>query len=227
MAEYMHVADPDSMLHRIPDGVSWEDAVLSDILCTSYRGIYVSGFKIGDNVVVSGAGPIGLSAIIFLKMAGARHITVLEPSPKRRELALQMGADLAMDPGAEGPGLVGKIKSLYGGIGADVVVEAAGTPKSFELCLMLVRPGGELLNLGVTGEPATVVQALMVVNELNMKNSLAYGGEEVEKVLYYMSSGKLNTKGLFSGTIPLTDVVEQGFKRLKTDKSLIKLAIVP
>jgi hypothetical protein len=42
-----------------------------------------------------------------------------------------------------------------------------------------------------------------------------------------MSTGKISTKGLYSGNIPLTDVVEQGFKRLKADKSLIKLAIVP
>jgi len=227
MAEYMHVGDPDGMFHRIPDNVTWEDAVLCDILCTSYRGIYVSEFKMGDNVVVSGAGPIGLSAIIFLKMAGARHITALQRSAQRRELARQMGADLVLDPVAEGAGLAGKIRSLYGGIGADVVIEAAGTPQSLEMCLTLSRAGGQVLNLGVAGEPATVIQALMVVNELSMKSSLAYTGEEVDKVLYYMSAGKISTRGLFSGVIPMADVVEKGFNGLKKDKALIKLAIAP
>jgi threonine dehydrogenase-like Zn-dependent dehydrogenase len=83
--------------------VAWEGAVLCDILCTSYRGIGVSDFK--------------------------------------------MGADLALDPTAEGPGLVDKIQALYGGMGADVVVEAAGSPQSFELCMKLARAGGQVLNL--------------------------------------------------------------------------------
>ncbi len=227
MEEYMHVSDPAGMFHKIPENVSWEDAVLTDTIATAYRGISVSSFRLGDNVIVSGAGPIGLSVIAILKMSGARHITVLEVVPERRALALQVGADMVLDPIAEGDQLIPKIKGMYGGIGPDFVVEAAGVPQSFELCITLPRAGGQVLNLGVTGEPARVIQALMVVNELSIKSSLAYGGEEVEKVLYFIASGKLSTKGLYSGSIPLPGLVEQGFNRLKRDKSLIKLVLEP
>jgi 2-desacetyl-2-hydroxyethyl bacteriochlorophyllide A dehydrogenase len=227
MAEYMLVRDARQMLFKIPDNVSFEDAVLTDTIATAYRAITQSAFKLGDNVVVSGAGPIGLSAVQIFRRAGARHITSLEVVAARRKLALQLGADIALDPAAEGDKLGDKISRLYDGIGPDIVVEAAGVPASFELCLTLPRAGGQLLNLGVTGEPSRVVQALMVVKELSIKSSLAYGGEEVQKILHYLSTGKMSTRGIYSGSIPLPDLVEKGFERLSVDKSLIKVAVAP
>ena len=224
-AEYMLVRDARSMLFKIPENVSFEDAVLMDTIATSYRGIVVSKFQLGYNVVVSGAGPIGLAAIQLLRLGGANHITVLQKSEFRARLARQMGADLVLNP--DEPGIAEKITRLYEGVGADLVIEAAGQPKSFELCLNLVRPGGQVLNLGVTAQPATVIQGLMVLHEVEIKNSLAYGGEEVRKVLSYMENGRLNIAGLFSGSIPLLDIVEKGFNRLAADRSLIKLAVAP
>jgi L-iditol 2-dehydrogenase len=97
MAEYMRVKDPRTMLTKIPDSVSFEDAVLFDISAVGIRGIRESNFKPGDNVVVTGAGAIGLAAIQLIKIGGARHITVLQPSPKKREMALKLGADLAFN----------------------------------------------------------------------------------------------------------------------------------
>jgi threonine dehydrogenase-like Zn-dependent dehydrogenase len=227
MAEYMLVKDPGGMLFKIPDNVSFEDAVLTDTIATAYNGIIQSSFRLGDNVVVSGAGPIGLSAIQILKIGGARHITSLEVVGERRKMALQLGADVAFDPKAEGNKLKEKILELYDGIGPDIVVEAAGVPQSFELCLTLPRAGGQILNLGVSTEPSRLVQSMLVPRELSLKFSLAYGGEEVRKVLYYLSTGKMNIKGLYSGAVPLMDLVEQGFNRLARDKSLVKVAVAP
>ena len=225
MAEYMLVRDARQMLFKIPDSVSFEDAVLIDTIATAYRGIIQSAFKLGDNVVLAGAGPIGLSAIQFLKLGGARHITVLEIVEERRKLAAQVGGDLVLDPVKEGSKLVDKIMSLYDGFGADIVFECAGVPQSFELCLTLARASGQVLNLGVTETPASIAPAFIVRRELDIKASLAYGGEEVHKCLCYLSSGKFNTKGLLSDVIPLSDLVEKGFNKLAVDKSLIKVAV--
>ena len=128
MAEYMRVREPKTILYRIPDGVSFEDAVLLDTIAVGLHGILQSKFQPGDNVVVVGAGAIGLGTIQWLKLSGARHITVLQPSPKKRELALKFGADLALNPLEEGDALQEKIKDLYGGIGADIVFECATHP---------------------------------------------------------------------------------------------------
>ncbi|OGP80680.1 MAG: hypothetical protein A2Z08_10745 [Deltaproteobacteria bacterium RBG_16_54_11] len=112
MAEYMLVKDPQYMLTRIPDHVPFEDAVLMDCIATAYRGIRQSAFGMGDNVVVSGAASIGLSLIQLLKIGGAGHITVLQPSPMKRELGLKLGGDIAFNPIEEGDTLRDKVMAL-------------------------------------------------------------------------------------------------------------------
>jgi (R,R)-butanediol dehydrogenase/meso-butanediol dehydrogenase/diacetyl reductase len=227
MAEYMLVRDPGYMLARIPDHVPFEDAVLMDCIATAYHGIQKSDFRMGDNVLVSGAGIIGLCLIQLLKMAGAGHITVLQPSPVKRELALKLGADVAFDPREEGDGLLDKVRALYRGIGADIAFECAASHESFQACLGLLRSGGQLLELGVTETPMTIVPAAIVMRELSLKASLAYDYEDVRECLAYLATGRFRTKGLLSEIIPLSDLVEKGFNRLIVDKSLIKVAVAP
>jgi (R,R)-butanediol dehydrogenase/meso-butanediol dehydrogenase/diacetyl reductase len=227
MAEYMLVKDPQYMLTRIPDGVPFEDAVLMDCIATAYHGIMQSTFRMGDNVVVSGAASIGLSVIQLLRIGGAGHITVLQPSPMKRKIALDIGADVAFNPFDEGDKLRDKVKALYSGIGADIAFECAGTPESLETCLGLVKAGGQVLNLGVSEEPTAVVTAALVRQELDIKSTLAYDYEDTRKCLNYLSTGKFKTKGLLSDIIPLDDLVEKGFNRLVVDKNLIKVVVAP
>jgi len=179
MAEAMRVREPKSMLHRIPDEVAFEDAVLIDTIAVGLRGIIQSRFKVGHNVVVSGAGPIGLGTIEWLKIAGARHITVLEPSEKKRALALQHGAHEVHNPLEVGHGFREKILARYNGLGADVAFECAGNPQSFETALDLIRGAGQMLVLGVNEKKACVTEATMIQHESEIKASLAYGGRRL------------------------------------------------
>ncbi len=227
MAEYMRVKDPDNILHRIPDEVSFEDAALFDIVCVALRGIRDSRFRIGDNVVVAGAGAIGLSAIQLLKIGGANHITVLQPSVKKREMALRFGADAVFNPLDEGVGLTEKVKAIYGGIGADVVFECAGTSEAFQALLPLAKGGGQALILGVNGEPAPIVEGLLVLQELEMKFTLAYSADEIDIFLSMLVNHRFDATGMVSDVIPLDDIVEKGFQRLETTKGLVKLLVAP
>jgi 2-desacetyl-2-hydroxyethyl bacteriochlorophyllide A dehydrogenase len=227
MAEYMLVEDPKYMLTKIPDHVPFEDAVLMDCIAVAYHGIRESAFRMGDHVVVSGAGPIGLCLIQLLKIGGAGHITVLQPSPIKREMALKFGADVAFNPFDEGDKLRDKVMALYGGVGADVAFECAGTHESFQTCLNLIKAGGQVLNLGVSEEPTAIVTAALVRHELDIKSALAYDYEDTRKCLNYLATGRFKTEGLLSDIIPLSDLVEKGFNRLIIDKSLIKVVVAP
>jgi (R,R)-butanediol dehydrogenase/meso-butanediol dehydrogenase/diacetyl reductase len=227
MAEYIRVRYPDDMIHRIPDEVSFEDAVLLDTICVSLRGVQQSRFRLGDNVVVIGAGAIGLAAIQLLKIGGARHITVLQPSPAKRELALQLGADLTLSPAEEGEGLQGKIMSLYGGIGADIVFECAGTPESFQSCFNFVKNRGQVLLLGVTEMPVPIAEGMLVIKEIDVRATLAYGADEVDLCLDMLAKRRFNTRGMLSDIISLDDIVEKGFERLISTKGLVKIAVAP
>lgn len=227
MAEYMLVKDARQMLYHIPDNVSFEDAVLFDSVATAYRGVTQSAFTMGDNVVVSGAGPIGLAAVQFFRLGGARHITVLEIVEEKRRLARRFGADLALDPVAEGRALGERIMGLCGGVGADLVVECAGVPQSFELCLTLARAGGQILHLGAGGETVALLPWLLTMRELDIKSTLAFGAEEALKCLDLFAAGRFVTEGMLSDVIPLADLVEKGFDRLAANNALVKIAVAP
>jgi len=227
MAEYMLVKDARQMLYHLPDNLSFEDAVLFDSVATAYRGLTQSAFKMGDNVVLSGAGPIGLSVLQFLRLGGARHITVIEIVEEKRRLARRFGADLVLDPVAEGAVLKDRVMGLYDGVGADLVVECAGVPQSFELCLTLVRAGGQMLHLGAGGGTVKLVPWLLTLGELDIKSTLAFGAEEARKCLDLIAAGRFVTEGMLSDVIPLADLVERGLDRLAADKALVKIAVAP
>ena len=164
-AEFVRVPFADTSLHAISDTVSDEAALmLSDIVPTSYEVGFLNG-KVtpGDTVVVVGSGPIGLAAIMTAQLYTPAHIVAVDTAPARLEAAKQFGADVTVDAAhADVDSVVGE---LTGGLGADVVMEAVGTPETFETRTGLVRPGGHVANIGVHGAAATLhLESLWIKN---------------------------------------------------------------
>ncbi|HTQ06814.1 MAG TPA: alcohol dehydrogenase catalytic domain-containing protein [Polyangiaceae bacterium] len=146
-AEYVLVPDAQANLAKIPDALSDEDVVLCpDIMSTGFSAVERGGVRIGDSVAVFAQGPIGLSATAGARMAGATLVIGVDSVPRRLEQAKRMGADVVLNYKEQD--VVAEIKRLTGG-GADVTIEALGTPGTFESCLRSVRPGGVVSSLGV------------------------------------------------------------------------------
>ncbi|MBW2370252.1 MAG: alcohol dehydrogenase catalytic domain-containing protein, partial [Deltaproteobacteria bacterium] len=143
-AEYVRIPWPDEMLYKLPVGVSFEEGALVEPLAIGFHAVRQSRFKPGDNVVVLGAGPIGLSAVQFLKIGGAGKIIAVEVSAERGKAAERLGADVVLDPGEEKNKLADKVTELTGGLGADVVFECAGVQAAFSGALDLVKHGGQI-----------------------------------------------------------------------------------
>ncbi|MBO3751991.1 zinc-dependent alcohol dehydrogenase family protein [Streptosporangiaceae bacterium NEAU-GS5] len=154
-AEYVRVPFADTSTHLIPAGVDSEAALmLADILPTSYEvGVINGRVRPGDTVVVVGAGPIGLAAIMTAQLYTPSHLIAVDLAPSRLEAAKQFGADLVV---AAGDDPLESVAEVTGGLGADLAIEAVGVPETFELCTRLIRPGGRLANVGVHGAPATL-----------------------------------------------------------------------
>ncbi len=152
-AELVRVPYADLACHRLPEQISDEAAVLcADILTTAYEvGIRNDRVGPGDVVAIVGAGPIGLAAILTARLYSPGTIVVIDPVVRRLDLAKQLGADVTLDGQADPREAVAE---LTDGLGADVVIEAVGTPEAFGTCCTLVRPGGHLANIGVHGAPA-------------------------------------------------------------------------
>ncbi|MDQ6725088.1 MAG: zinc-dependent alcohol dehydrogenase family protein [Actinomycetota bacterium] len=155
-AEYVRVPFADTSTYPVPAGVADEDVLMiSDILPTAYEvGVLNGHVQPGDVVAVVGAGPIGLSAIMGAGLFSPSHIVAVDLADNRLAAAKQFGADITVNNGHEDA--LEAIRSVTGGLGADVVIEAVGVPATFELATTLVRPCGHVANIGVHGRPATL-----------------------------------------------------------------------
>jgi threonine 3-dehydrogenase len=131
---------------------------------------------LGEDVLVSGAGPIGLMAIAVVRHAGARHIVVSEPNPFRRELALRMGATRAVDPRETD---LRDVQAELGMVeGFDVVLEMSGVAGAIRLAMANMAHGGGLAQLGIPTEELSLDLNEIVFKMLTVKG--IYGREMYE-----------------------------------------------
>ena len=153
-AERVRIPFADTSTYPVLAGTSDEEfLMLADILPTAYEvGVLNGRVSPGDVVAIVGAGPIGLSAIVGSHLLSPSHIVAIDLADSRLEAAKLFGADVIVNNGREDP--VAIVRSLTNGLGADVAIEAVGTPQTFELATELIRPGGRVANIGVHGSPA-------------------------------------------------------------------------
>ncbi|HWU31561.1 MAG TPA: alcohol dehydrogenase catalytic domain-containing protein, partial [Marmoricola sp.] len=170
-AEFVRVPFADHSLHRLPADLEDDKALLlADIGPTAYEvGVLRGGVKPGDAVVIVGAGPIGLAAVRTARLFNPSRIIVVDPDDGRRTRALQAGAHAALDPGED---VDIALRQGHHEDGADVVIEAVGTPATFELCTELVRPGGTVANVGVHGAPATLHLEKLWIRDVTITTGL-------------------------------------------------------
>ncbi|QBS45325.1 zinc-dependent alcohol dehydrogenase family protein [Nocardia sp. CS682] len=171
-AELVRVPFADTSTHRIPDGLSDEQMLmLADILPTSYEvGVRNGRVRPGDVVVIIGAGPIGLAAIMTARLYSPSKIIVVDVVESRLVAARQLGADVVVDSRNADVRVV--VAELTGGLGADVTMEAVGRPETFELAVDLVRAGGHVANIGVHGTPAMLHLERIWIRNLTITTGL-------------------------------------------------------
>ena len=192
-AEYVRVPYVDTSTYRVPDGVSDEEILmLADILPTGYEvGVLNGGVRPGDVVVVVGAGPVGLAAIAGAQLYSPSHIVAVDLSDARLEAAKQFGADVTVNNSRQDPLRV--VRDLTGRLGADVTIEAVGTPATFELAVKLVRPGGRVANVGVHGAPATLHLEDEWIRDLTITTGLV-DTFSVPTLMRLVTGGQINAK---------------------------------
>jgi threonine 3-dehydrogenase len=131
---------------------------------------------VGEDVLITGAGPIGCMAVPICKQAGARHVVITDVNPYRLELARKMGATLALDVRSEK--LADAMDKLGLKEGFDVALEMSGNPKAFNDMLPNMFHGGKIALLGIMPGSAAIDWNLVVFNQLTIKG--IYGREMYE-----------------------------------------------
>jgi alcohol dehydrogenase len=206
-AEYVRTPFADTSLYKVPEGLSDEQVLfLADILPTGFEiGVLNGGVKPGDTVVVVGAGPVGLAAIITAKLYGPGRIVAVDLDNSRLERAQEFGADVTINNSSENA--VERVQEMTDGLGADVVMEAVGVPATFELCTELVCPGGRVANIGVHGEPATLHLETLWIKSITITTGLVDAYSTLT-LLNLVSEGRLDPTGLTTHRFELNEIME-------------------
>lgn len=206
-AEYVRIPYADTGLTKIPENVSYENALFTgDILSSGYFGAELCEIRHGDTVAVIGCGPVGLCAMICAKILGAEKIIAVDIDEKRLEFSKNSGfADYTVNPLNSNTETV--IKNLTGGHGADGVIEAAGGENTFELAWKIARPNSVVALVAMYEKSQNLPLPEMYGKNLIFKT----GGVDAvhcEKLLNLIAQGKINTDFLISKKMPLTEILD-------------------
>ena len=222
-AEYVRIGLPESI--KIPKGVTWDFATLVEPLAVGLHGVRISKFKQGHNVLVIGAGPIGLSTIQWLRFFGARHIVVTEVSKERKVMAEKMGATNIIDGKTPSEELINIYRKETGG-SPDIIYECVGSPNVIQNCMEIAPPFSEIVLIGVCDKPDTFFPFLGSTKELTLKFSIAYLKDDFQFTLDMMEQGRMNPSSMITQQIGL-ESLPKTFELLKNDKSQCKVMICP
>lgn len=203
-AELVRVPQADRALRALPDEVSDEAAVfLADILPTGFAAVTRGGVSAGDTVVVVGCGPVGLMAVLCAAGVAGRLIAV-DGVAARRELAERLGADAAAPEEA-----AAVVAAATGGLGADVVIEAAGSAAGLDASLRLARGRGVVSVVGAHFEPDYPLDnALMFERELTLRFSIGDPTADGGLLLSRLASGELDPGAIVTHRLPLAEAAE-------------------
>jgi L-iditol 2-dehydrogenase len=142
---------PDHLLHPLPDDLSDDAGALLEPLGVAIHAVGVSHLRRGSDVLVVGAGPVGVLAAQVARRSGAGHVYVVEPLEHRRATALRGGADGVWAPECA----AAAVMDATGGRGVDVAIEMAGTDAAIETAVAAIRPGGRIALGGIPSTDAS------------------------------------------------------------------------
>ena len=223
LAEY--VAWPAAQAVALPDNVSSAEAGLSEPTAVAHHAVRQGNVTAGDRVAVLGAGVVGLLAMQAARAMGA-WVCAIDVRPMSLELASEMGADATIDSGQEDA--VGQLAELTDGLGADVVIDAAGAPRTPHLAIDLVRRGGRVVIVAIyTATPEFDFNTILT-KEIEVVGSIGYERRDVDAAVRMLGDGSVKTASLISGIIGLDQVVDVGYPRMMAPtKDIFRLLVSP
>jgi L-iditol 2-dehydrogenase len=211
LAEYAvnHV----NTLYKIPDHVSYEEAVVVMTAGSPLYGLQVSGgYFAGETVAVLGPGPIGLMALQLVKALGAVRVVLTGTRASRLALGKELGADVTVNTREQDP--VAAVREATDGKGADTVIDCAGGDETFDQAIKMTKPGGRIILVAFYHGPVTADLADAVRRNLTIYTERGEGGTSVGQALRLLAAGRIQAKPLVSHTFPLARVHE-GFEILE------------
>ena len=231
----------EGLLLEVPNGLSTERAALTEPMAVGYHAVEKARLQKEDAPLVIGCGPVGLSVIAALRLKGQHPIVAADFSPRRRELALKMGADVVVDPKEKSPFETWKEMAMYGDPKSApplppwmpgparrpaVIFECVGVPGVIDSIMFSAAPGARVVVVGVCMEKDSFEPMSGINKELNIQFVLGYTPAEFADTLHHLAEGKVNGDPLITGKVGVEGVA-QAFEDLGSPERHAKILVEP
>ena len=225
LQEYM--VWPIKNIIPVPDSISDEEISLLEPATIAVHAVRKSGIKPGDIAVVVGCGTVGLLTLQTLLAAGAIVIAV-DIKEKKLNLAKKFGATNIFKVEKNVSYLYKQILSNTNNIGPDYVFETAGAKESPEISVNIARRGGTIILVGIYSQKPVFDFNQIVSLEKKVIGSVAAENNDMQHAVNLVSKGTIKLKPLITETIKLSNVIEDGFKKmLDSDKEIFRIIVKP
>jgi threonine dehydrogenase-like Zn-dependent dehydrogenase len=197
LAEYAAV--PVKALHKLPPTLSWDEGAFTDNIGIALYAVERSGLQAGESVCVIGPGAFGALAVQCARALGAGRIVLLGTRAERLERMRSFGAD-ELIAGA-GDEAIERVKAAFGGKGADVVIEFAGSAEAARQAILIARRGGRVVLAGSTGlgkKLCGIDLSVIVRGHLDIRGSLANPKGISGRGLELIARGAVDVKPLMT-----------------------------
>lgn len=208
----------------LPDSISFEEGSFIEPLACCLRALDRFEVQEGGDVLVAGAGPMGLLALQLLRRYGAGRVMVSEVSPYRLEYADRMGADVVLNPMEVN--VPREILRMTDRTGVDLAVVATGSPKALKQAMQSVRRGGRIGLIGIPEEGSSLEGiSELVTREISLLSSNAATERETKRALDMISEGVIDVESMVTHRVPLGEFPEAVELAQKAES--IKVVVVP
>jgi L-iditol 2-dehydrogenase len=221
-ADATYVVHGVKAVFPLPDTLSFEEGAVVDPASIALHCANRGGVQPGDTVAITGAGAIGLLGGDAARIRGAGRVIVVGRG-QRLAKARQMGFEV-VDAQAGDP--VAAVRSLTGGLGADVVLEAAGVPQTLTWALAMLRRGGRCSAVGIPTEGVGIDLKRLVLDELELVGSRASAGE-MRRVMPHVEQGRMRVREVMTHEFPLDSFAEALATFRDRSSGAIKIILKP
>ncbi len=217
-ADYVRIGSSSG--YRLPANVSFREGAMVEPLAVGLHAVDMARMPRGATVLVIGAGPVGLSAMLWAKFLGARHVIVSEKAQVRREMAARFGATDAIDPDQP---LAPQVQEIAGKA-PDIIFECVGAPGLLMNTMGEAPRGGRIVVAGVCQKPDTIMPLIGIVKELEIQFVLGYRPADFDYVIAMIASDRIDVEAMITDVVDL-DRLPAAFEALRTPTHQCKVML--
>ena len=184
--------------HRLPSIVNYHEGAMIEPLSVGLHAVDKAQMERGATVLVIGAGPVGLSVMLWAKFLGARHVIVSDKAELRAKMASRFGATDAIDPAKA---LVPQVEAIAGK-GPDIIFECVGAPGLINETMMMAPRNSKIVIAGVCQQMDMILPLMGIVKELTLQFVLGYRPGDFDYVIDMIAKDRVDVEHM------ITDVVD-------------------